>query len=114
MLAMRMMGLVDWLNRSAWFLKSAVMLTLPAIAMALIAKYGNIIPNSQPFLIMLFIFCYCLSVIAMSFLFATFFSKAKIAAFMTGILYFLTYFPYFFLGRDTTYASMKTPEKVTR
>jgi ATP-binding cassette subfamily A (ABC1) protein 3 len=38
--------------------------------------------------------------------------KANTAAFAGGLIYFLTYFPYFFLSDNTRYASMTQVQKM--
>lgn len=60
-------------------------------------QYGNVMENSNPGVIFVFLLCYCFSTIMLSFLFSTLFSRANLAAAAGGMLFFLIYVPYPFL-----------------
>ncbi|XP_042909747.1 phospholipid-transporting ATPase ABCA1-like [Parasteatoda tepidariorum] len=53
--------------------------------------------NSDPGVIFVFLLCYSVSTIMLSFLFSTLFSRANLAAAAGGMLFFIIYIPYPFL-----------------
>ncbi|XP_045164403.2 phospholipid-transporting ATPase ABCA3-like isoform X2 [Mercenaria mercenaria] len=113
--AMKMMGLKTSMYWLSWFFKNLVYLVLICIFYTVIfsikfGEKGKILNYTHPTLFFVFLLLYVLATIAFCFMISTFFSKANSAAFAAGILFFLTYFPYFFL-RDQ-YETMSQSEKM--
>ncbi|XP_052283854.1 phospholipid-transporting ATPase ABCA3-like [Dreissena polymorpha] len=112
--AMKMMGLKTSMYWISWFVKNLIYLVLVIIAYTLIfsiklQEKGRVINYADMSLFFVFLLLYILALIAFAFMVSTFFSKANSAAFAAGILYFLTYFPYFFLTNN--YETMSKAEK---
>ncbi|ODN05472.1 ATP-binding cassette sub-family A member 3, partial [Orchesella cincta] len=101
--SMKMMGLPNWLHYSAWFTKSFIFLLISTILMTIFYKvkwYGDglaVLTYSDGSLLFIFFLAYLFSVITLGFLVSSFFSTANSASTASGVLFFLTYFPYFFL-----------------
>ncbi|CAL8072882.1 unnamed protein product [Orchesella dallaii] len=101
--SMKMMGLPNWLHYSAWFTKSFIFLVISTILMTIFYKvkwYGDglaVLTYADGALLFLFLLSYLFSVITLGFLVSSFFSTANSASTASGVLFFLTYFPYFFL-----------------
>ncbi|CAF1655294.1 unnamed protein product, partial [Adineta ricciae] len=86
---------VHWV---AWFITIFSQTTLVMIAVTLILHYGNVLMHSNAFLIFLIFEIYALSSISLAFLVSVFYSKAKIAAACSGIIYLLTYVPCMYIS----------------
>lgn len=113
--AMKMMGLKTSIYWLSWFVKNLIYLILVCIVYTIIFNIklgdkGKILNYTQPTLFFVFLLLYVIATIAFCFMISTFFNKANSAAFAAGILYFLTYFPFFFL-RDQ-YETMTQSEKM--
>lgn len=76
---MKMMGVNPLSHFFAWFLECAAYLVLTIFILTLVLKYGSILPNSDGFLLFLFLCDYSLSVLAFSYLVSSFFDKTYIA-----------------------------------
>ena len=101
--SMKIMGLSGWLHWLAWFIKCFLTLLIPmsVITCFLCVKFGGngrMLMNSDPFLIFVFLLIYSASSIMFCFCLSTFFYRSNIAAAAGGILWFLSYIPYFFLA----------------
>ena len=59
---------------------------------------GHILPNSNSYIIFVFLTLAAIATIMFCFLISIFFSKAKLAAACGGIIYFVTYMPYIFIS----------------
>lgn len=100
--SMKMMGLSGWLHWLAWFLKYFLLL-LFSMTMATIfftIKFnsnGRVLNQTSPTVLFVFLMLYAFSSIMFCFLISVFFSKANVAAAVGGILWFLSYIPYFFI-----------------
>lgn len=107
--AMKIMGLRTWVYWVSWFIKAALFLLISVILMTIIAVAGKVTQNSNGFAVFLFLFLYALSVIALAFFFSTLFNSSSVAASASGLLFFATYIPYFFLQNsyETTSVSAK-------
>jgi ATP-binding cassette subfamily A (ABC1) protein 3 len=82
---MKIMGLQNWVLWTTWFLKQTAMLIPIVIVLSLLLKFGEVLPNSDLFLIIVFFILYVISVISFCFLFSSFFSSATLGL-MAGIL----------------------------
>ena len=103
--SMKMMGLSNWLHWTAWFINSFVFVLIPVIVIAIMLSVsfganGRMLNKSDGSLVFVFLVLYVLSAIMFSFLVSTFFYRANIAAAASGILWFATYIPYFFLSQN--------------
>ncbi|XP_054718877.1 phospholipid-transporting ATPase ABCA7-like [Uloborus diversus] len=94
---MRVMGLNSGVLWLAWFIKSLLSMMASCFLLMLILVYGNVMENSDPGVIFVFLVCYSVSTIMLSFLFSTLFSRANLAAAAGGMLFFIIYVPYPFL-----------------
>ncbi|GFT33344.1 phospholipid-transporting ATPase ABCA1 [Nephila pilipes] len=94
---MKVMGLNNGVLWLAWFIKSILSMTASCFLLMIVLVYGNVMENSDPGVIFVFLLCYCVSTIMLSFLFSTLFSRANLAAAAGGMLFFLIYIPYPFL-----------------
>jgi len=63
-----------------------------------ILQTGHILPNSNTYIIFIFLTLAAIATIMFCFLISIFFSKAKLAAACGGIIYFVTYMPYIFIS----------------
>ncbi|XP_060570838.1 phospholipid-transporting ATPase ABCA3-like isoform X2 [Ruditapes philippinarum] len=113
--SMKMMGLKTSIYWLSWFVKNLIYLVLVCIFYTIIfniksGEKGKILNYTHPTIFFVFLLLYVIATIAFCFMISTFFSKAFSAAFAGGILFFLTYFPYFFL-RDQ-YETMSQSEKM--
>ncbi|CAG7837226.1 unnamed protein product [Allacma fusca] len=101
---MKIMGLPNAVMWLGWLIDSFMVLSLSATMLSALLKFGNILPYSDFTLIWVFMISYSVSVICLSFLMSTFFSRANSAAAAGGIGFFLLYLPYNFfklwLDRD--------------
>ncbi|XP_061579710.1 glucosylceramide transporter ABCA12 [Cololabis saira] len=91
---MKMMGVNPLSHFFAWFLECAGHLLLTILILTLVLKYGDILPNSDGFLIFLYLCDYGLTIIAFSFLVSSFFDKTYIAGLSGSLLYILFFFPF--------------------
>uniref|UniRef100_A0A3Q1B3N0 ABC transporter domain-containing protein n=1 Tax=Amphiprion ocellaris TaxID=80972 RepID=A0A3Q1B3N0_AMPOC len=91
---MKMMGVNPLSHFFAWFLECAAYLVLTIFILTLVLKYGNILANSDGFLIFLYLCDYGLSILAFSYLVSSFFDKTYIASLSGSLLYVLCFFPF--------------------
>lgn len=115
--SMKMMGLSPVVYWMSWFAISLIYLVIACFIFTLLLSikvgvHGSVLGKSDPTLTFVFFLCYAMSVIALSFMISTFFKKANTGAFAGGMIHFLTYFPYFFLGDDNRYASLTLTQKI--
>jgi len=111
---MKIMGLSNGVHWIAWFITIFSQTTLVMIAVTIILHYGKVLMHSNAFLIFLILEIYALSTISLAyviknlniffllllfrFLVSVFYSKAKIAAACSGIIYLLTYVPCMYIS----------------
>uniref|UniRef100_A0A7M5XMD2 ABC transporter domain-containing protein n=1 Tax=Clytia hemisphaerica TaxID=252671 RepID=A0A7M5XMD2_9CNID len=101
--SMKMMGLSNWLHWAAWFIKCFVFLLIPMFICSLMlclsfsSNGRKMLNHSDGYLIFIFLMLYATSGIMFCFFVSTLFYRANIAAAGAGVLWFLTYIPYFFL-----------------
>ncbi|KAG5261287.1 hypothetical protein AALO_G00302200 [Alosa alosa] len=90
----RMMGLQGVTYCLSWFISILVPLSVSALLLTLILKYGNVLRYSDPSVIFVFLLVFCLATIMQSFLISVFFSRANLAAACGGLIYFVLYLPH--------------------
>ncbi|KAJ8317951.1 hypothetical protein KUTeg_003042 [Tegillarca granosa] len=102
--SMKMMGLSNWLHWTAWFVKYLVFIVVTIAIITLFVcihtDHGPVIGKSDPSYLP-FLFASAVSV---------FFSRANSAAAAGGILFFVSYFPYFFL--QPRYSTLSWGQKI--
>uniref|UniRef100_A0A665XCM0 ATP-binding cassette, sub-family A (ABC1), member 12 n=1 Tax=Echeneis naucrates TaxID=173247 RepID=A0A665XCM0_ECHNA len=91
---MKMMGVNPLSHFFAWFLESAAYLGFTIFILTLVLKYGKILPNSDGFLLFLYLCDYGLSILAFSYLISAFFDKTYIAGLSGSLIYILCFFPF--------------------
>ncbi|XP_071041815.1 phospholipid-transporting ATPase ABCA1 isoform X1 [Parasteatoda tepidariorum] len=94
---MKVMGLNNGVLWLAWFIKSFLSMLASCFLLMLVLVFGKVMENSDPGVIFVFLLCYSVSTIMLSFLFSTLFSRANLAAAAGGMLFFIIYIPYPFL-----------------
>ncbi|XP_048464142.1 ATP-binding cassette sub-family A member 13-like [Rhincodon typus] len=93
----KMLGVKPIVHFMVWFLDTFFILILSSAFITIILKASEILPNSNGFIIFLFLLDFGVSVIALSYLIATFFSHANTAALSACLIYIITFFPYMVL-----------------
>ncbi|XP_019618294.1 PREDICTED: ATP-binding cassette sub-family A member 1-like [Branchiostoma belcheri] len=91
---MKMMGLTNGVHWTAWFITSITVMFLTICLLTATLKYGAVMQNSNPLVLILFLVCFAIATIMQCFLISTFFSRANLAAACGGIIYFVLYLPY--------------------
>ncbi|XP_041120774.1 uncharacterized protein abca12 isoform X2 [Polyodon spathula] len=91
---MKMMGVNPSSHFCAWFIESASFLLVTIIIMTIILKAGKIFPNSNGFIIFLFLCDYGFSILAMSFLISAFFDRTNVAGLSGSLVYIICFFPF--------------------
>ncbi|KAH8303634.1 hypothetical protein KR018_009186, partial [Drosophila ironensis] len=96
---LRLMGVHNWLQWVAWFVKSyaLLMLVVASLMCTLFIKFSGccgIITYSQWFPVLMFLHAYAVSAISLCFLISVIFSKASTSAAVTAILWIITYIPF--------------------
>lgn len=102
---MRVMGLGNTIHWIGWFIDSIIPMIFTIFLLTLILVFGNILRNSDPVIIYIFLLSYALATISQSFLISVFFSRANLAAASAGIIFFVLYLPYPFIVRWMFYLS---------
>ena len=90
----QVMGLSNGVHWTAWFITSLLFMTISVFLLAVLAKAGQILTNSNPVIVFWMLTSFAIATISMSFFISVFFSKANISAACGGIIYFFTYLPY--------------------
>uniref|UniRef100_UPI00398F68CF ATP-binding cassette sub-family A member 13-like n=1 Tax=Pristiophorus japonicus TaxID=55135 RepID=UPI00398F68CF len=93
----KMLGVKPIVHFLVWFLDTFMVLILSSAFITIIFKASQILPNSNGFIVFLYLLDFGVSVIAMSYLIATFFSHANTAALSACLIYIITFFPYMVL-----------------
>lgn len=97
---MKIMGLRHWAHQVSWCITALVLFFWIAISTTFLCSV-SFLPKSDPRLIFMFLFSFCLSEISFSFLIASFFSKAKLAAIVGPVFLFCSILPrYIFFGTN--------------
>ncbi|KAI9562460.1 hypothetical protein GHT06_009893 [Daphnia sinensis] len=115
--SMKMMGLPNWLHWTAWFVKSLAFILITIILITALLKarwYGGstlaVLEKSDGTLFFFFLLIFAITSISFCFLMTVFFSKANSAATGAGIIWFMTYSPFFFL--QLRYATLTRTDKL--
>lgn len=100
-----MMGLSGWLHWCAWFTKFFLFLLITVILGSALftvkfSSNGKVLNKSDPSIIFLFLLLYTISSIMFCFMVSVFFTKASIATAGSGIIWFFSYSPYFFVSQS--------------
>ncbi|XP_067909210.1 ATP-binding cassette sub-family A member 13-like [Heterodontus francisci] len=93
----KMLGVKPMVHFLVWFLDTFLALVVSSAFITIILKASQILPNSNGFIVFLYLLDFGVSVTAMSYLIATFFSHANTAALSACLLYIITFFPYMVL-----------------
>ncbi|XP_033100067.1 ATP-binding cassette sub-family A member 3-like [Anneissia japonica] len=101
--SMKMMGLSNWVHWLAWFIKYLIYLTITISIMTLFFTVtvkkvnAGVLNNTDPSVFFVFLLLYAIATINLCFLISVCFSKANSAAVAAGLLWFLTYLPFWFV-----------------
>lgn len=113
--SMKLMGMSVSMYWLSWFIFSLVYMIVTCVMFTILFAIKRngvaVFTYSQPSLVFVFFLAYAISLIAFSFMVSTFFNKASVAAPAAGILFFVVYFPYFFLNTDETFSTMTGEQK---
>ncbi|XP_035578111.1 LOW QUALITY PROTEIN: ATP-binding cassette sub-family A member 3-like [Zalophus californianus] len=109
-----MIGLSNWMFWGAYFftflsLYSVIILLMCMIFFAKIEPVP-VIQYSDPSLVFVFLLCFAIATIFLSFMVSTFFDKAHFAVSVGGFIYFATYFP--LVTVSTNFAQMTFSQKL--
>jgi ATP-binding cassette, subfamily A (ABC1), member 3 len=104
---MKIMGLRDWAHQGAWFITAFILFFWIAISSTFIAHI-SFLPKTDPSLLFLFFFTFALSEITFSFLIASFFSKAKLAAMVAPVVLFAAILPRFIFYSSNPYEQQQS------
>eukprot|EP00054_Salpingoeca_dolichothecata_P030926 m.256674 g.256674 ORF g.256674 m.256674 type:complete len:1715 (+) comp26744_c0_seq8:78-5222(+) len=107
--SMKMMGLNNSIQWAAWFAQYFCFLMITMIIITILMTAGKVLKNSDMSVIFVFLMLFALATVAFCFLLSTFFSKASTGAAAAGIIWFLSYVPYFFIAQN--YQTMSFSQK---
>ncbi|XP_071081909.1 phospholipid-transporting ATPase ABCA3-like [Haliotis cracherodii] len=113
--SMKLMGLSATANWMSWFLTTSIYVVVIMAFYALFCGLdasgnGAALSNGDPFLFFLFLLCYGVSIISYCFMVSVFTHKANIGAAISGIVFFVSYCPYFYL--EGQYETMSRSAKL--
>lgn len=113
--ALRMMGLPDLIYHGSWFITFQVQWIATNILILLVVN-NSVFRYSNHWLVFLWLEAVALAVMAFCFLISTFFSRSKTAATLGSVIFFGSFFPYYFVGGSAvtdvtskTWASLLAP-----
>ncbi|XP_077992060.1 ATP-binding cassette sub-family A member 2-like [Glandiceps talaboti] len=111
---MKIMGLSNFIYWLSWFLTNLIQMSVTVTLLVVILKYGQIYQYSNLFLLWVFTMLFAVSSILLCFFLSVFFSKARIAASSSGIIYFLTTLPYFYIQNleNASHLTITLPYKI--
>ncbi|KAK3101854.1 hypothetical protein FSP39_006814 [Pinctada imbricata] len=100
--SMMLMGLNPFIYWLSWFVKSMIYLAIACAFFTIlfsipVGDKGKVLPNTDPSLFYCFLLLYSISIVTFCLMASTFFKSANAAAYGGGILFYLTYTPYYFL-----------------
>ncbi|KAL2079018.1 hypothetical protein ACEWY4_024762 [Coilia grayii] len=90
----RMMGLRGATYWMSWVISSIIPLSISALLLTLILKYGKVLRYSDPSVIFVFLLVFCVATVMQCFFISVFFSRANLAAACGGLIYFVLYLPH--------------------
>ena len=101
------MGLRDWAHQTSWFINAFILFFWIAISCTFVS-HNSFLPKTDSFLLFLYFFAFCLSEITFSFLIASFFSKAKLAAMVAPVVLFAGILPRFIFYTSNPYEQQQS------
>jgi ATP-binding cassette subfamily A (ABC1) protein 3 len=100
---MLMMGLQQWVLWTTWFIKQFAFLCISAFIVAILLKFGGVFPESDFFLIFVFLILFNISSVSFCFFLSVWFNSARIGLLVGFLGWFVNYLPYVFVpGRYQT------------
>ncbi|VDK79208.1 unnamed protein product [Anisakis simplex] len=100
---MRIMGLGDAVHWLAWAAQSFTLNLVSIIVISVLLKYGQIMPDTDLTLLMVFFTLFAIASITQCVFFSTLFSRANIATASSAILFYVLFFPYQISARTGSY-----------
>ena len=99
---MKIMGVDNWLHWFAWFVQNFIILFISVLFMSVMFTikfndHGKVINKSSGTIFFVFLLLYTISGIMFCFFVSVFFSKASTAAAGGGIIWYVSFIPYFFI-----------------
>ncbi|XP_071081916.1 phospholipid-transporting ATPase ABCA3-like [Haliotis cracherodii] len=113
--SMKLMGLSAAAHWTSWFLTIIIYVVIVMALYALlcginVSGNGAALAKSDPSLFFVFLLCYGVSIISYCFMISVFTQRANIGAAISGIVFFISYCPYFYL--QIIYQTMSRPAKL--
>ncbi|XP_046544470.1 phospholipid-transporting ATPase ABCA3-like [Haliotis rubra] len=113
--SMKLMGLSAAAHWTSWFLTSFIYVVIVMALYALLCGIdasgnGAALAKSDPSLFFVFLLCYGVSLISYCFMISVFTQRANIGAAISGIVFFISFSPYFYL--NIIYQHMTRPAKL--
>ncbi|XP_046544464.1 phospholipid-transporting ATPase ABCA3-like [Haliotis rubra] len=113
--SMKLMGLSASAHWTSWFLTSFIYVLVVMALYVLLCGVnasgkGAALAKSDPSLFFVFLLCYGVSIISYCFMISVFTQRANIGAAVSGIMFFVSYCPYFYLA--IIYQNMSRPAKL--
>jgi len=96
---MRIQGLRTWVYWLSWMTSALIQLTLLVSLLVTLLSAGKVLKYSDPSVLFVFFWLYSLSTVSFSMLVSAFFSRAKVAAAVAGLAYWMAYMPYSLYNR---------------
>eukprot|EP00051_Salpingoeca_urceolata_P027249 m.480607 g.480607 ORF g.480607 m.480607 type:complete len:1709 (+) comp21902_c0_seq1:465-5591(+) len=107
--SMKMMGLRNFIHWAAWFVQYFLFLMIGVVLMTILMSAGKLLKFSDMSIIFVYLMLYAVSTIALCFFISVFFSTASTAAAAAGLIWFMSYVPYFFIQQS--YDTMSLQQK---
>ncbi|CAI7993840.1 ATP-binding cassette sub-family A member 3, partial [Geodia barretti] len=95
--SMLMMGLQQWVLWTTWFIKQFILLLISAIFVTILLKFGQVFPNSDFLLLLIFFILYIISFISFCFFLSVWFNTARVGLLVGFLGWFMNYVPYLFV-----------------
>ncbi|CAI7992152.1 ATP-binding cassette sub-family A member 2 [Geodia barretti] len=95
--SMLMMGLQQWVLWTTWFIKQFILLLISAIFVTILLKFGQVFPNSNFLLLLIFFILYIVSFISFCFFLSVWFNTARVGLLVGFLGWFMNYVPYLFV-----------------
>lgn len=97
---MKMMGLFNSVFWLSWLITYVILFFVLCILICLLTHF-TFMKHSNPLLIFMFLYTFCLSLLTLSMLVTTFFTRAKTAGTLSPFILILMYLPYFGINDST-------------
>lgn len=104
---MKMMGLTSFAYNLSWFITLFVQLTV-MVALIILVTANSVFEYSDKLLVFIYLEAYSLAIMSMCFVIAAVFSRARTAALLGTVIFFITYFPYSTVSNPQYSVSTKT------